>query len=114
MINDIGISQTLKINEYCKKTDKKINKLGFGQSPFSPPDFFKRAINENIDKNDYLPVQGLESLRDSIADHYKNFHNVNISKDVFSSKRSGPIFESFKSNSILVNTNFNVPKFLWS
>ena len=81
MINDIGISQTLKINEYCKTTNKKINKLGFGQSPFEPPDFFKMSINENIDKNDYLPVQGLESLRESIADHYKNFHNVNISKD---------------------------------
>ena len=81
MINDIGISQTLKINEYCKTTNKKINKLGFGQSPFEPPDFFKMSINENIDKNDYLPVQGLESLRESIAEHYKNFHNVNISKD---------------------------------
>lgn len=82
MISDIGISQTLKVNEYCKKfNSKEIHKHGFGQSPFKPPKFFRKAICENIDKTEYLPVTGLESLRESISSHYSNYHNVIIDKN---------------------------------
>lgn len=84
MIKNLGISQTLKINEMCKKLKEnkyEIFNYGFGQSPFKPPIFFRNEINKNIDKNHYLPVQGLIELRESISKHYKNFHNVSIDKN---------------------------------
>ena len=84
MIKNIGISQTLKINELCKKLvgdNREIYNYGFGQSPFKPPHFFQDMIIKNMNKNGYLPVQGLSELRYSIVNHYKNFHNVNINEN---------------------------------
>ena len=84
MIKNIGLSQTLKINELSNKLtkeNKKIYKYGFGQSPFNPPKFFKDDIIANINKKEYLPVQGLSKLRLSIANHYYNYHKTNINKD---------------------------------
>jgi len=84
MIKNIGISQTLKINELCKKLTKdnrEIYNYGFGQSPFTPPQFFQDRIIKNMNKNGYLPVQGLPELRYSIAKHYKKFHNVDINEN---------------------------------
>ena len=84
MIKNIGISQTLKINEMCKdlkNQNKNIYNYGFGQSPFKPPSFLQNEIIKNMDKNSYLPVQGLIDLRNSISKHYQNVHNVKINKD---------------------------------
>lgn len=84
MIKNIGLSQTLKMNELCNKLskdNKKIYKYGFGQSPFNAPKFFKDTIINNMDKKEYLPVQGLSKLRSSVANHYNYFHKTELNKD---------------------------------
>ena len=84
MIRNIGLSQTLKINELSnnlRKQNKKIYKYGFGQSPFEPPQLLKKSIIENMNKNEYLPVQGLYELRQSISSHYNNSYNSSLTPD---------------------------------
>jgi aspartate/methionine/tyrosine aminotransferase len=34
-----------------------------------------------MDYNSYLPVQGLESLRESISNHYNKLHNISVDKN---------------------------------
>ena len=63
-------SSTLVINEKCKKLideGKKIYQFGFGQSPFPVPDKIVSTLKENAFRKEYLPMQGLEKLRDSIS-----------------------------------------------
>ena len=84
MIKNIGVSQTLKINEICKdlkKNNKNVFNYGFGQSPFKPPPFFQKEIINNMNKNSYLPVQGLLELRTSISDHYRNVHGIHTNEN---------------------------------
>ena len=72
-------SATLAINEESnrlKKSGKKIYKFGFGQSPFPVPESVILALKNNADKNNYLPMQGLEELRSAIA-KYLNKSNKN-------------------------------------
>ncbi len=71
-INQLKPSATLTINEESnklKKSGKKIYKFGFGQSPFPVPEPITFALKNNANKNAYLPMQGLEELRLSIANH---------------------------------------------
>ncbi len=71
-INQLKPSATLAINEESnklKKSGKKIYKFGFGQSPFPVPEPITFALKNNANKNAYLPMQGLEELRLSIANH---------------------------------------------
>ena len=71
-ISKLKPSATLAINEESnklKKIGKKIYKFGFGQSPFPIPDSIVDALKSNAHKNKYLPMQGLEDLRVSIASY---------------------------------------------
>ena len=81
-ISKLKPSATLAINEVSnelKKEGKKIFKFGFGQSPFPVPESIIEALKTNAHYNTYLPMQGLEKLRISIADHLKKFNNNNFS-----------------------------------
>ncbi len=76
-------SATLAINEESnrlKKSGKKIYKFGFGQSPFPVPQSIVDALKNNAEKNNYLPIQGLEILREAIAKHL-NINNNNFEAD---------------------------------
>ena len=71
-------SATLSINEESsrlEKNGKKIYRFGFGQSPFPIPEAVVSALKLNANKNKYLPIQGLESLRESIASNLNNNNN---------------------------------------
>ena len=85
-INKLRPSATLAINEECnklKKSGKKIFNFGFGQSPFPIPDSVIMALKNHANKNNYLPMQGLEELRSSIANHLNLNNNNNFkSEDV--------------------------------
>ena len=85
-INKLRPSATLAINEECnklKKSGKKVFKFGFGQSPFPIPDSVIMALKNHANKNNYLPMQGLEELRSSIANHLNLNNNNNFkSEDV--------------------------------
>ena len=66
---------TLKINEISKnikKEGKEIIKFGFGQSPFQVPEKVVEELKKNAHQNQYLPMQGLKELRESVAKYTTN------------------------------------------
>ena len=67
-------SSTLVINEKCKNLinqGKKVYQFGFGQSPFPVPERIVTALKNNAYRKEYLPIQGLEKLRESISSNLK-------------------------------------------
>jgi aspartate aminotransferase len=70
IVKGLEPSSTLKINEVCRGLEKKgekVFKFGFGQSPFQIPSSIVDALRDNAYQNRYLPMQGLEELREAIA-----------------------------------------------
>ena len=70
IVKNLKTSSTLKINELSKKLEdegKKIFKFGFGQSPFQVPLDIVNELKNNAHQNKYLPMQGLQELREVIA-----------------------------------------------
>ncbi len=77
-------SSTLIINEKCKKLLKegrKIYQFGFGQSPFPVPEKIVSTLKDNAHRKEYLPIQGLEKLRQSISIYLKKKTGVNYPKE---------------------------------
>ena len=67
-------SSTLVINEKCKKLisqGKKVYQFGFGQSPFPVPEKIVATLKDNAHRKEYLPIQGLEKLREAISNDLK-------------------------------------------
>ena len=85
-ISNLHPSSTLVINEQSKKMQeegKKIYKFGFGQSPFPIPQNIVDKLKDHAFEKDYLPVNGLLQLRQSILKHLekkglKHFNQDNI------------------------------------
>ena len=83
IIKSLKPSSTLQINEISNKLEKegkKIFKFGFGQSPFKVPSNIVNELKKNAHQNKYLPMQGLEELRESIAQYIskkKNYKYLN-------------------------------------
>jgi aspartate aminotransferase len=78
-VRGIPQSATLAINERCnelKKQGKKVYKLGLGQSPFPVPQSVVDALKQNAYQKDYLPVKGLNQLREAVAEYYCRTQNV--------------------------------------
>ena len=76
-------SSTLVINEKCKKLinqGKKVYQFGFGQSPFPVPEKIVTALKNNAYRKEYLPIQGLGELRDSISKNLKKKIGINYPK----------------------------------
>ena len=68
-------SSTLIINEKSKKLiaeGKKVYSFGFGQSPFPVPESIVAKLKENAHRKEYLPIQGLVELRNSISKYLEN------------------------------------------
>ena len=77
-------SSTLVINEKCKKLisqGKKVYQFGFGQSPFPVPEKIVTALRENAHRKEYLPIQGLDKLRESVSKNLKNKTGINYPKE---------------------------------
>ena len=77
-------SATLAINEESerlKKAGKKVYKFGFGQSPFPIPESVVSALKNSAHKHTYLPMQGLEELREAIANFLNKSNNNNFDKE---------------------------------
>ena len=80
LVKNLKPSSTLLINETSKKLEsegKKIFKFGFGQSPFKVPEEIVAELKNNAYQNKYLPMQGLEELRVSIAKYSSKKKNYN-------------------------------------
>ena len=74
-------SSTLVINEKCKeliKQGKKVYQFGFGQSPFPVPEKIVSALKDNAHRKEYLPIQGLKRLRESISKNLKKKLSLSI------------------------------------
>tara|TARA_B100001245_G_scaffold217146_1_gene185416 strand:- start:211 stop:1437 length:1227 start_codon:yes stop_codon:yes gene_type:complete len=83
-IKNLSLSATLKINEISKnleKKGKKIIKFGFGESPFQVPDKIVEELKKNAHQKSYLPIQGLDELRDAIAKYESKKKNKNFKSD---------------------------------
>ena len=68
-IKALDLSATLKINEISKNIElsgKEVIKFGFGQSPFQVPEDIVEELKKNAHQKSYLPIQGLEKLRETI------------------------------------------------
>jgi len=66
-------SATLAINEQCAKLTSAgitVTRFGFGQSPFPVPEFLVEELRKNAYRKEYLPVEGLYSLREAIAEYH--------------------------------------------
>ena len=77
-------SSTLVINEKCKKLiaqGKKVYQFGFGQSPFPVPERIVTALKNNAHRKEYLPIQGLDKLRESISKNLKSKTGNNYPKE---------------------------------
>jgi len=67
-------SATVAINERCdelRRDNRRIYKLGLGQSPFPIPEPVVEKLRTNAFQKDYLPVKGLHALRRAVADYYR-------------------------------------------
>jgi len=72
-VSGLPKSATLAINERCRALraqGETIYDFGLGQSPFPVPEPVRRALQENAHQKDYLPVEGLRSLRDAVAAYH--------------------------------------------
>ena len=83
-IKNLDLSATLKINEISKnleKEGKEIIKFGFGQSPFQIPDEIVEELRKNAHQKSYLPIAGLDQLRNGIAVYESKKKNTNFKAD---------------------------------
>jgi aspartate aminotransferase len=77
-------SATVAINERCnelRRQNRKIFKLGLGQSPFPVPGPVVEKLRTNAFQKDYLPVKGLHELRRAVAEYYRRTQGLQFSWD---------------------------------
>ena len=77
-------SSTLVINEKCKELinkGKKVYQFGFGQSPFPVPEKIVSSLRDNAHRKEYLPMQGLDKLRESISKYLIKKTSINYPKE---------------------------------
>ncbi len=80
----MNASATVAINERCNELlaeGREIYKLGLGQSPFPVAAPVVEALRRHAAEKDYLPVKGLRSLRDAVADYHRRTDGVDRSGD---------------------------------
>ncbi|MBE0646807.1 MAG: pyridoxal phosphate-dependent aminotransferase [Bacteroidales bacterium] len=81
-VRGLKTSSTLAINEKSQElvnAGKEVFKFGLGQSPFPVPEIVVEALRRNAHQKDYLPVKGLQSLREAVASY--NFRTQKLTTD---------------------------------
>ena len=84
IVKGLEPSSTLKINEISRELEnkgEKIFKFGFGQSPFQIPTDIVKALKDNAYQNKYLPMQGLNELREAIVKYTLIKKNYNYKSE---------------------------------
>ncbi len=76
------LAMTRKSRELAAKGVNVVN-LSLGEPDFETPDFIKAAAKEGIDQNftHYMPVNGYEDFRKSIAAKFKRDNNIDYSPE---------------------------------
>ena len=83
-VRGLPVSATLAINELSNqliRDGKKIYKLGLGQSPFPVEKSVVEALKANAHQKNYLPVKGLDPLRETVADYYNKTQKLDFKKE---------------------------------
>lgn len=83
-VRGMPLSATLSINEISNKLKaegKKIYKLGLGQSPFPVPRTVVEELQANAHQKEYLPVKGLQSLREAVADYHSRRNDIHCDSE---------------------------------
>jgi len=83
-LRSVEKSQTLLLNEQSRnleKGGKKVYKLGFGQSPFLPPNSVIEALKTHAHRKDYSPVQGIPELRRAVAEFHGRVDGLDVKPD---------------------------------
>lgn len=78
-IRGMDESATLAINQRSRslaEQGRRIYRLGLGQSPFPVPDPVVAALREHAGAKDYLPVKGLQALREAVADYHSRSEGI--------------------------------------
>uniref|UniRef100_H2Y4L0 Aminotransferase class I/classII large domain-containing protein n=1 Tax=Ciona savignyi TaxID=51511 RepID=H2Y4L0_CIOSA len=79
-----SLASNLQFNEQIKSLNAEkhhIYHLGFGQSPFPPPEFAQKVLMENVADAEYLPVKGLPLLRKMILEFHCKLDDVHHFSD---------------------------------
>ena len=77
-------SATLAINNQSNqliRQGKHVYRLGLGQSPFPVPEVVQKALRQNSHQKDYLPVQGLQALREAVAKFHSKHDGTHFNTD---------------------------------
>ncbi len=77
-------SATLAINNQSNqliRQGKHVYRLGLGQSPFPVPEVVQKALRQNSHQKDYLPVQGLQTLREAVAKYHSKYDGAHFNSD---------------------------------
>jgi len=80
-VRGMGQSATIAINETSQeliRQGKAIGMLGLGQSPFPVPQPVVDALKHHAPEKNYLPPEGLWSLREAVASYHKKNDGVPI------------------------------------
>ena len=80
-VAELSLSATLEINEKSNELIRKgvkVYKLGLGQSPFPVPTPVVEELKRYAYVKDYLPVKGLEKLREVITTYYKKSQGLSF------------------------------------
>jgi len=78
-VNGLAPSATVAINDRSNRLQRegrRIVKLGLGQSPFPVPEPVVAALQAAAGEKDYLPVQGLRALQETVSDHHQRTFGI--------------------------------------
>ncbi len=84
IVRGLRPSATLAINERCRELERdgrQVFRLGLGQSPFPVPRTVVEALRAHASQKDYLPVRGLEALRDAVARYHARRQGIPCTGD---------------------------------
>ncbi len=77
-------SATLAINNQSNQLisqGRQVYRLGLGQSPFPVPEVVQKALRQNSHQKDYLPVQGLQTLREAVSRYHSKYDGTVFNPD---------------------------------
>lgn len=83
-VRGLSPSATVAINELSnqlRSQGRQIFKLGLGQSPFPVPQSVVDELKTNAHQKDYLPVRGLEKLKEAVALYYQRTEGTDHTRD---------------------------------
>ncbi|MBN7798138.1 pyridoxal phosphate-dependent aminotransferase [Parahaliea mediterranea] len=83
-VRGMGHSATLAINEHSRRLlaqGRRVYRLGLGQSPFPVPEHVRDSLARNAHQKDYLPVMGLQALREAVVAWVKRTEGLDYAAD---------------------------------